>query len=86
MDGWIQRIQPSAELQTALTNAAPAQLPTLYAQSGIWYDALASLVALRTTPTTPTFTTQWSTLLNSVGLGHIAESAFAQCCTTAQTE
>ncbi|MBD1870814.1 DUF928 domain-containing protein [Oculatella sp. FACHB-28] len=86
MDGWIQRVEPTAALETALANATPAELPALYAQSGIWYDAFASLVALHTTPTSQTFTTQWSTLLNSVGLNHIAEAAFAQCCTTAQSE
>lgn len=85
MDGWIQRIEPTAALETALANAAPAELPGLYAQSGIWYDALTSLVALHATPASQ-ITTQWSNLLNSVGLGHIAEAAFAQCCTTAQTE
>ena len=85
MDGWIQRIEPSTELETALTIASPAELPALYAQSGIWYDALASLVALRTEPTIPTFTAQWSNLLNSVGLNHIAEASLAQCCTITQT-
>jgi len=85
MDGWIQRIEPDAALQTALANASPTELPSLYAQSGIWYDALASLVALRATPTSQ-LSDQWSALLNSVGLNHIAEASFAQCCTTAPTE
>jgi hypothetical protein len=86
MDGWIQRTEPTAELAAALTNAAPATLPALYAQSGIWYDALASLVALQAEPSHHTATAQWLALLNSVGLNHIAEAAIGQCCTTAQTE
>jgi len=41
--GVIKRIEPSAELKEKTAKAAPASLPSVYAEAGIWYDALAVL-------------------------------------------
>ncbi|GAB4472121.1 MAG: hypothetical protein OHK0037_31780 [Elainellaceae cyanobacterium] len=72
VDSWIQRVQPSAELSAAIATASPADLPALYAQSGIWYEAIASLADPYRQPTDETIVAQWQNLLNSVGLGSIA--------------
>lgn len=56
---WFQWIEPSAELANTLTTANPSQLASIYAQAGIWYDALSNAVA---------FPTQLQNLLNSVEL------------------
>lgn len=70
--GWVQRIQPTPPLTQALATAAPEQQPTIYAQAGIWYDAVATLATLRQTqPQDTALLTQWHTLLKSVGLDPI---------------
>jgi len=41
--GVIKRVEPSADLKQKITSSAPQSLPGVYAQAGIWYDALACL-------------------------------------------
>lgn len=41
--GVIKRSEPSAELKEKLGKADTASLPGIYAEAGIWYDALAAL-------------------------------------------
>lgn len=41
--GVIKRIEPAAELKEKIAKAAPVSLPGVYAEAGIWYDALAVL-------------------------------------------
>jgi hypothetical protein len=41
--GAIKRIEPSAELKAKLAGASPAAAPGIYAEAGIWHDALATL-------------------------------------------
>ena len=41
--GVIKRIEPSAELKAKLAGASPTAAPGIYAEAGIWHDALAAL-------------------------------------------
>jgi hypothetical protein len=41
--GAIKRIEASPELKKSIAAATPEALPGIYAENGIWYDALASL-------------------------------------------
>jgi hypothetical protein len=41
--GVIKRVEPSAELKEKIAKAAPASLPGVYAEAGVWYDALSVL-------------------------------------------
>ena len=41
--GVIKRVEPSADLKEKITKATPASLAGVYAEAGIWYDALATL-------------------------------------------
>src|SRR5215831_15935194 len=41
--GVIKRIEPAADLKVKIASAAPAALPAVYAEAGIWYDALSVL-------------------------------------------
>jgi Domain of Unknown Function (DUF928) len=75
MDGVIQRIAPSADLQAMLQAATPTELPALYARAGVWYDAVASVANLRS-QADPTFPQQWQALLNSVDLGYIRDESW----------
>ncbi|MDJ0631734.1 MAG: DUF928 domain-containing protein [Xenococcaceae cyanobacterium MO_188.B29] len=42
--GWVQRIEPTEELQTALKNAPLFEQYMVYAENGIWFDTVNSLV------------------------------------------
>ena len=41
--GFIQRIEPSSELKAKIAKASPLTLPAIYAEAGIWHDALETL-------------------------------------------
>jgi Domain of Unknown Function (DUF928) len=78
-EGWIQRIEADDRLQARLTNAAEQERAAIYAEAGIWQDALASLAALRRTqPTNEQLTTRWNTLLESVGLTTVSNQPLMQ--------
>lgn len=79
--GWIQRIEPSASLKDQLKTATPQQLPSLYAEAGIWQDALASLVVLRRTqPDIISLMSDWQQLFNSAGLEPFSNIPLIDCC------
>jgi hypothetical protein len=41
--GVIKRVEPTADLKGKMAKATPANLPSVYAEEGIWYDALSVL-------------------------------------------
>jgi hypothetical protein len=41
--GVIKRVEPTADLKGKIAKATPAYLPSVYAEEGIWYDALSVL-------------------------------------------
>ena len=45
--GWIQRVEPTEELQTALKNAPRFEQYVTYAENGIWFESVNSLVKIR---------------------------------------
>ncbi|MBD1913447.1 MULTISPECIES: DUF928 domain-containing protein [unclassified Leptolyngbya] len=79
VDSWIQRMEPSTQLQAELQATAPDQLPELLASRGIWYNTLASLAnpeagaSHDNVSQLPNLLARWQTLLNSVGLTVLAE-------------
>ena len=74
VSGWIERISPDADFLEALNQMEPSSRPMFYAQAGIWFDAIASLAALRSeNPDDSDLETQWIQLLESIGLDDIAE-------------
>uniref|UniRef100_B8HY23 DUF928 domain-containing protein n=1 Tax=Cyanothece sp. (strain PCC 7425 / ATCC 29141) TaxID=395961 RepID=B8HY23_CYAP4 len=65
-DGWIRRVTPSPNLETALATAQPFERYDIYAKAGLWYDALKSLMDLRQQqPNNPTLNSEWMELLQS---------------------
>lgn len=79
--GWIQAIEPSETLANQLQNATPRDRPALYAEAGIWHDALASLVDLRRSqPNDATLAADWEELFNSAGLADFSQGAVVECC------
>ncbi len=78
VQGFIKRIQPSPELTQALQKT-PADQWLVYAGAGIWYDAIASLAALRQAePNNPQLESNWQKLLQEVKLERVATAPLIQ--------
>ncbi|MBD2499594.1 DUF928 domain-containing protein [Anabaena azotica] len=73
VDGWIQRIQPNAEVNTAMQQKDALKLATALGKNGVWYDCVATLAAVQAAqPQNATIVKQWQELLSSVSLKDIA--------------
>ncbi|MEA5618380.1 DUF928 domain-containing protein [Cronbergia sp. UHCC 0137] len=73
VDGWIERIQPNAELVTAMQQKDILKQAEAFGKNGVWYDCVATLAALNVSqPSNPTILKQWEELLASVSLKEIA--------------
>lgn len=70
VSGTVQRITPDAETAEAIAAANPQTLPAVYAQAGLWQDALAAAAALKQDGNPAA----WNALLQSVELQSIAEA------------
>lgn len=82
VEGLVQRIALKDDLTRRLQTATPRQRVALYAQFGIWQDAVTTLGELRRAkPQDTALTADWKDLLETVGLEDIATEAIAPCCT-----
>jgi len=74
--GVIKRVEPAADLKQKVTSAAPTALPAVYADAGIWYDALSVLSdQIDAHPDDQALRKQRSELLRQVGLTAAADAA-----------
>lgn len=81
VDGWVERIQPELPLSQALAKADLRKQPTLYAEAGIWHEALTTLVKLRSSePNSLKTRLDWREFFKSVGLSAIASEPTIDCC------
>lgn len=71
--GFIQRVEPSAALSARVANANKADLPAIYAEEGLWYDALETLLTEAQTGD-PSLQAESAALLNQAGLTRAASS------------
>jgi hypothetical protein len=72
--GTIERVEMPKDLRAKLKRGGKAQTPSIYAQAGLWYDALTSITDLiEAAPNDPALRQQQSALLEQVGLRQIAE-------------
>ncbi len=73
--GVIKRVEPAADLKEKITKATPASLAGVYADAGIWYDALAVLSdQIEAQPENKSLREARSDLLRQVGLKAAAAS------------
>ena len=73
--GGIRRIALASSLDTQLKQATDRDRPKIYAQNGIWYEAISSLAALiRQKPNDSAIVDEWKNLLQSAGLEKIQDS------------
>jgi hypothetical protein len=71
--GIVRRVELSADILRELDAADPRQKTVIYAENGIWQDALGTLAAARrANPNDPDLAADWESLLDSVKLGEIA--------------
>ncbi|MBU7585896.1 MAG: DUF928 domain-containing protein [Nostoc sp. TH1S01] len=83
VDGWVERTKAEASLSAVLAKAQPGKLPSIYAEAGIWYEALATSAQLRRSePKNLRVRMDWWTLLKSVKLTALAFEQFVDCCTS----
>ncbi|MEG3842878.1 DUF928 domain-containing protein [Microcoleus sp. herbarium14] len=72
--GTVRRVELSADILRQLDSADPRQKTVIYAENGIWQDALSNLAAARrANPNDAELTADWESLLDSVTLGKIAK-------------
>jgi len=73
--GVIKRVEPAADLKEKITKATPASLASVYADAGIWYDALGVLSdQIEAQPDNKSLRETRSDLLRQVGLKAAAAS------------
>jgi Domain of Unknown Function (DUF928) len=77
VSGWVKRVAPSASLSDRRASQDKSgmtlELVRAYGLEGIWYDTLSSLVELkRLQPNNPNLNSEWTQLLEQVGLDSIA--------------
>lgn len=71
--GAIERVALPEALRVRLAGAGKTQMPHLYAEAGLWYDALTSISELiDATPTDPLLRQRRAALLDQVALPDIA--------------
>ena len=67
--GVIKRVEASAELKKSIAAATPAGLPGVYAEAGVWYDALSVLSdRIEVEPENQTLLESRADLLRQAGL------------------
>ena len=72
--GIVRRVEVSANILRELETADPRQKTVIYAENGIWQDALSTLAAARrANPNDTDLAADWESLLDSVRLGAIAK-------------
>ena len=77
--GVIKRIDPAADLKEKIASATPASLPGVYAEGGIWYDALSMLSdQIDAHPDDQALRQTRADLLRQVGLKAAANSEIAE--------
>jgi len=77
--GVVQRVELSADILRELENADPRRKTFIYAQNGIWQDALGTLAAARrANPNDTDLAADWESLLDSVTLGAIAKEPIVE--------
>ncbi len=69
VNGIIQRVEPAAELTAELAKASDADKAAVYAEHGIWYDALESISEqILKSPHDPGLRNERASLLKQVGI------------------
>jgi len=72
--GTVRRVELSEDIRRQLDQADPRQKTVIYAENGIWQDALSTLAAIRrANPNDAELAADWESLLDSATLGEVAK-------------
>jgi hypothetical protein len=72
--GIIERVVPTGDLRDRLARARPEELTSIYAEAGLWYDALAvSSDLIERSPGEEDLRRQRAALLTQVGLPNLGD-------------
>ncbi len=75
VEGGFKRVKPDPTLAQHLLQATPYERVAIYAQAGLWYETVESLLKLRREhPEDKDLAEAWKTLLNSVRLDEISSA------------
>ncbi|MGB3654140.1 MAG: DUF928 domain-containing protein [Rivularia sp. (in: cyanobacteria)] len=73
VDGWVERVNISSDLAKRIGQATPLQKAALYAENGIWHNALTTLGEARLAkPKDAPLLADWKSLLKSEELDSLA--------------
>lgn len=76
-NSWSLRTELNSTLANQINQAEPIERYKLYAQNGIWHEAVATLAEeRRKSPNDPTLATEWKKLLESAGIKDLVEAPF----------
>ncbi len=74
--GFIQRVAPSADLLARLADSSKNELPCVYAEEGVWYDALTALSdLLEIRPDSTSLRAERAALLEQAGITNVVAYA-----------
>ncbi|MBD2164390.1 DUF928 domain-containing protein [Calothrix membranacea FACHB-236] len=77
VEGWVQRVNLDVALRDRLKQSSPQQQVAIYAENGLWYDALTRLAELRlANPQNAELTEDWKSLLKAIELENLATQPF----------
>jgi hypothetical protein len=77
--GIVRRVELSPDILSQLEVADPRQKAVIYAENGIWQDALSNLAAARrANPNDTDLAADWESLLDSVALPEIAKEPIVE--------
>ena len=80
-EGWVERSKPNLALRIKLNNLAPKYHANVYAESGIWHEAIMNIAQQRCNfPSDSNAMHNWNELLTSVGLSKIASEPLHNVC------
>jgi hypothetical protein len=72
--GAIQRVNPAGDMVAKLGQARREELPSIYAEAGLWYDALMAMSELiESAPDDAGLRRQRAALLTQIGLPLVTE-------------
>jgi hypothetical protein len=79
--GWIERVEPSQELQAALRSTDTALAYRAYAEQGIWYDMVTDLMKQRQSrPKDSELQADWLGLLELLNASTLENVRISPCC------
>jgi hypothetical protein len=83
VQGMIQRVASDATLQNRLKSITPLEQVYLYAEQGIWYNAVNTLADLYLgQPSDRQLASTWAALLKQANLENLTTVPFSPCCTS----